>query len=84
MVVHRAANKSLLDSYSPERNADGEMVLRNATLLTDVATLANPAAQAARNLAARFLPDFHAVRDEMATTMNEIDHRLQEDFQVLP
>jgi 2-polyprenyl-6-methoxyphenol hydroxylase-like FAD-dependent oxidoreductase len=73
MVVHRAANESLPDSYSPERNAAGEMVLRNATLLTDVATLANPAAQAARNLAARFLLGFHAVRDEMATTMSEID-----------
>jgi len=62
-----------LDSYSPERNAVGEMVLRNATLLTDVATLANPAAQAARNLAARFLLGFHAVQDEMATPRSEID-----------
>jgi hypothetical protein len=73
MVVHGQANESLLDSYSPERNAVGEMVLRNAGLLTDVATLANPAAQAARNLAARFLLGFHAVRNEMATTMSEID-----------
>ena len=71
--MHHAANDSLLDSYSPERNAVGEMVLRNATLLTDVATLANPAAQAARNIAARFLLGFHAVQDEMASTMSEID-----------
>jgi 2-polyprenyl-6-methoxyphenol hydroxylase-like FAD-dependent oxidoreductase len=73
LVVHQAANDSVLDSYSPERNAVGEMVLRNATLLTDVATLANPAAQAARNIAARFLLGFHAVQDEMASTMSEID-----------
>ncbi len=73
MVVHGNARESLLDSYSPERNAVGEMVLRNATALTDVATLTNPAAQAARNVAARFLLGFHAVRNEMVATMSEID-----------
>jgi 2-polyprenyl-6-methoxyphenol hydroxylase-like FAD-dependent oxidoreductase len=73
MVVHGDARESLLDSYSPERNAVGDMVLRNASVLTDVATLTNPAAQAARNLVARFLLGFHAVRHEMATTMSEVD-----------
>ena len=63
MVVRGDARESLLDSYSPERNAVGEMVLRNASRLTDVATLANPAAQAARNLVARFLLGFHAVQN---------------------
>jgi hypothetical protein len=72
-VVHGDARESLLDSYSPERNAVGDMVLRNASVLTDVATLTNPAAQAARNLVARFLLGFHAVRHEMATTMSEVD-----------
>jgi 2-polyprenyl-6-methoxyphenol hydroxylase-like FAD-dependent oxidoreductase len=73
MVVHGDARESLLDSYSPERNAVGEMVLRNATRLTDVATLTNPAAQAARNLVARFMLGFHAVQNVMVTTMSEID-----------
>jgi 2-polyprenyl-6-methoxyphenol hydroxylase-like FAD-dependent oxidoreductase len=73
MVVHGDARESLLDSYSPERNAVGDMVLRNASALTDVATLTNPAAQAARNLVARFLLGFHAVRQEMAATMSEVD-----------
>jgi 2-polyprenyl-6-methoxyphenol hydroxylase-like FAD-dependent oxidoreductase len=73
MVVHGDARESLLDSYSPERNAVGDMVLRNAGVLTDVATLTNPAAQAARNLVARFLLGFHAIRHEMATTMSEVD-----------
>jgi hypothetical protein len=73
MVVHGDAQESLLDSYSPERNAVGDMVLRNASVLTDVATLVNPAAQAARNLAARFVLGFHAVRHEIATTMSEVD-----------
>jgi 2-polyprenyl-6-methoxyphenol hydroxylase-like FAD-dependent oxidoreductase len=73
MVVHGDARESLLDSYSPERNAVGDMVLRNASAMTDVATLTNPAAQAARNLVARFLLGFHAVRHEMAATMSEVD-----------
>jgi 2-polyprenyl-6-methoxyphenol hydroxylase-like FAD-dependent oxidoreductase len=73
MVVHDDARESLLDSYSPERNAVGDMVLRNASALTDMATLTNPAAQAARNLLARFLLGFHAIRHEMAATMSEVD-----------
>jgi 2-polyprenyl-6-methoxyphenol hydroxylase-like FAD-dependent oxidoreductase len=73
MVIHGDASDSLLDSYSPERSAIGDMVLRNATLLTDVATLMNPAAQAARNLVARFLLGFHAFRNEMTTTMSEVN-----------
>jgi 2-polyprenyl-6-methoxyphenol hydroxylase-like FAD-dependent oxidoreductase len=73
MVAHGDASERLLDSYSPERSAVGDMVLRNATALTDVATLMNPAAQAARNFAARFLLGFHAVRHEMAATMSEVD-----------
>jgi 2-polyprenyl-6-methoxyphenol hydroxylase-like FAD-dependent oxidoreductase len=73
MVVHGDARESLLDSYSPERNAVGEMVLRNASRLTDAATLTNPAAQAARNFVARFLLGFHAVQNEVVTTMSEID-----------
>jgi len=73
MVVHGDAGESLLDSYSPERSAVGDMVLRNATVLTEMGTLANPAAQAARNLAARFLLGFHAFRDKMVTTMSEVE-----------
>jgi hypothetical protein len=73
MVVRGQSNESLLESYSPERSAVGDMVLRNASLLTDLATLSNPAAQTARNLALRFLLGLHAVRDEMTTTMSEID-----------
>jgi hypothetical protein len=38
-----------------------------------MATLTHPTAQTARNLAARFLLGFHAIRHEMAATMSEID-----------
>lgn len=73
MVVRGRAGESLLDSYSPERSTVGDMVLSNAERLTDMATLSNPAAQAARNLALRFLLGLHAVRDRMATQMSEIE-----------
>ncbi|MEA1832175.1 FAD-dependent monooxygenase [Methylobacterium durans] len=73
LVVRGEAGEALLDSYSPERSAVGDMVLRNAERLTDMATLSHPAAQAARNLALRFLLGLHAVRDRMATQMSEIE-----------
>ena len=72
MVMHGQAAETLLESYSPERTAIGNMVLRNAEQLTDMATLSNPAAQMARNFALRFLLGFHAVRDKLATQMSEI------------
>ncbi len=73
LVLRGEAAPSLLDSYGPERNAVGEMVLRNAGRLTAMATLANPAAQAARNLVLRGLLALPAVRRRMAATMSEIE-----------
>ena len=80
LVRRGEAAPDLLDSYSPERDAVGEMVLRNASRLTMAATLANPAAQAARNLAIRALLGFHAVRDRMAATMSEIEIGYPDSF----
>jgi hypothetical protein len=71
MVTKGAAAPGLLDSYSPERSAVGDMVLHHATRLTDMATLSNPTAQALRNLAMRFALGLHTVRDRMATEMSE-------------
>lgn len=73
LVLRGEAVPTLLDSYSPERNAVGETVLRNAGRLTALATLANPAAQAVRNRALRWLLGLHAVRRRMAATMSEIE-----------
>jgi 2-polyprenyl-6-methoxyphenol hydroxylase-like FAD-dependent oxidoreductase len=73
LVVRGEARDSLLGSYSPERSKVGDMVLRNASLLTDMATLSNRAVLAARNLALRLLLGLHAVQDRMATTMSEVD-----------
>ena len=73
LVARREGAVGLLDSYSAERSAVGDMVLRNASRLTDIGTLSNPAAQAARNLAIRVLLGFPAVRHRMATQMSETD-----------
>ncbi len=73
MLSRGEASPGLLDSYTPERGAVGDLVLRNATWMTDMGTLAHPAAQAARNLALRFMLGFHAVQDRMAATMSEIE-----------
>jgi len=73
LVTQGAAAPALLDSYSPERSAVGEMVLRNATRLTDMATMSNPAAQGLRNRALRFALGFHAIQDRMAVTMSETE-----------
>ncbi|BAU91983.1 monooxygenase [Methylorubrum populi] len=73
LVLRGEAGPRLLDSYSPERNAVGETVLRNAGRLTALATLANPAAQAVRNRALGWVLGLHAVRRRMAATMSEIE-----------
>lgn len=73
LVLRGTAAPRLLDSYSPERNAVGEMVLRNAGRLTAMATLANPLAQSVRNRALRLLLSLPAVRRRMAATMSEIE-----------
>ncbi len=72
-LVERGASEALLESYSPERTAVGKMVLRNATRLTDIGTLANPAAQVVRDAVAHFALGFEAVRERMVTQMSETD-----------
>jgi hypothetical protein len=73
LVVHGLAKPTLLDSYSIERSAVGDMVLRNATALTDVALLRNPLAQAVRNFGAKILLGLSQVQHRMSNTMTELD-----------
>ena len=73
MVVRGEALPALLDSYTPERSAVGDIVLRNASRMTNVVTLSRPAAQGARNLVLRFMLGFHAVQKRMAATMSEVE-----------
>jgi 2-polyprenyl-6-methoxyphenol hydroxylase-like FAD-dependent oxidoreductase len=73
MVSRGEAAPSLLESYSPERSAVGDMVLRNASLLTNMAALTGRAAQSARDAVLHFLLGLHVVRARLATTMSETD-----------
>jgi 2-polyprenyl-6-methoxyphenol hydroxylase-like FAD-dependent oxidoreductase len=73
MVVHGEAKASLLESYSAERSAVGDLVLRNATVLTDVALLRNPVAQMVRNFAAKILLGLSQVQHRISDTMTEME-----------
>jgi 2-polyprenyl-6-methoxyphenol hydroxylase-like FAD-dependent oxidoreductase len=63
---------ALLDSYSTERSAVGEQVLKAAGRLTVVGTLKNHAAQQIRNTLARLLFGLAPFRRAMVDTMTEV------------
>ena len=73
LVIKGSAKPALLDSYSPERTAVGDRVLRNAGRLTVVATLRNPVLQGIRNAVARFATSFPFVQHKMANQLTEMD-----------
>jgi hypothetical protein len=73
LVVHGTAAPTLLESYSIERSAVGDRVLRNATRLTDLAVMRNPVVQAVRNFAARIVLGLSQVQHRMADTLTELD-----------
>jgi 2-polyprenyl-6-methoxyphenol hydroxylase-like FAD-dependent oxidoreductase len=73
LVIEGSAKPALLDSYSPERTAVGDRVLRNAGRLTEVATLRNPALQGIRNTIARFATSLPLVQHKMANQLTEMD-----------
>ena len=75
LVIKGKAGDRLLATYSPERSAVGDMVLRNAARLTKLATLHQPALQLLRNQLVGFLMRFAAVRRVFARTMTELDIR---------
>jgi 2-polyprenyl-6-methoxyphenol hydroxylase-like FAD-dependent oxidoreductase len=63
---------ALLQSYSEERSAIGEQVLKAAEVFTTVATLRNPVAQFMRNHLAPIITSFHQVQDEVRRGWQEI------------
>jgi hypothetical protein len=63
---------ALLASYSAERSAVGEQVLKQAGRLTAVGVMKNHAAQAARNWLAGLLFGLGPLRRAMADTLSEI------------
>jgi 2-polyprenyl-6-methoxyphenol hydroxylase-like FAD-dependent oxidoreductase len=64
--------EALLQSYSLERSAIGEQVLKAAEVFTTVATLRNPVAQFMRNHLAPIITSFHQVQDEVRRGWQEI------------
>jgi 2-polyprenyl-6-methoxyphenol hydroxylase-like FAD-dependent oxidoreductase len=73
MVWHRNAQSSLLDSYSIERSAIGDQVLRNASNMTKVGIVHNPILQEIRGLAATALGHIPALRQRFVDQLTEID-----------
>ena len=72
MVVHGQARDELLDSYSPERSAVGDEVLKSASRLTTVGTLRNPLAQGLRDIIVHIAFGFAPVQHAFATAMTEV------------
>ena len=64
--------ETLLDSYSLERSAIGDQVLKAAEAFTSIATLRNPIAQSLRNHVAPILTSFQFVRDLVRRNWSEI------------
>ena len=73
LVIDGAAKPSLLDSYSPERTAVGDRVLKNAGRLTEAATLSNPLLQDVRNAVLRFAATFPHFQHKVADQLAEMD-----------
>jgi len=73
-VVQRGQGRTetLLDSYSLERSAIGDKVLKAAEVFTTIATLRNPIAQSLRNHVAPILTSFQFVRDKVRRNWSEI------------
>src|SRR5579883_600357 len=69
----QAGDGVLLDSYSLERSAVGDHVLRNAGRLTRLAIMRNHLAQALRNEAVSLLARLAPVRRRFALAMSELD-----------
>ena len=68
----RAAAELLLSSYSAERSAVGDAVIRNASRLTSIALASHPVLQGLRNHVAGFLFGLGRVQHAMADTLEEL------------
>jgi len=72
-LVHAGrARDSLLDTYSSERSAVGDLVLRNAAAMTRVATARNPVAQELRNRLAPLIASLGFVQARFKATLSEL------------
>jgi len=72
MVIQGRCDEHLLDSYSPERSAVGDEVLKMAGRLTTVGTLKNPVLQSLRNVATHFMFGLPPVQNAFADSMTQV------------
>jgi len=73
MAVNGQAGSKLLATYSQERSAIGDQVLRNASVMTHVATVGNPFLQKLRNVAVGALGDLSIVQQRLVDQLAELD-----------
>jgi 2-polyprenyl-6-methoxyphenol hydroxylase-like FAD-dependent oxidoreductase len=73
LVIDGCAKPGLLDSYSPERSAVGDRVLKNACRLTEAAIVRNPVLQGIRNTVGKFATGFPFVQHKIANQLSEMD-----------
>jgi hypothetical protein len=72
LVIKNSCGNSLLDSFSPERSAVGDEVLKQAGRLTAVGTLKNPALQSIRNHVVHFMFGLSPIQHAFADSMTEV------------
>jgi 2-polyprenyl-6-methoxyphenol hydroxylase-like FAD-dependent oxidoreductase len=72
LVCHNTCPERLLESYSAERSAVGDAVLKAAGRLTKLATLRNHGVQAIRNAVAHLAFGLAPVREALAKSMSEV------------
>jgi 2-polyprenyl-6-methoxyphenol hydroxylase-like FAD-dependent oxidoreductase len=71
-VVRGACGEQLLDSYSAERSAVGDQVLRTVGRLTTIGTLHSPVAQGLRNVVGHLVLGLAPVREAVAANITEV------------
>lgn len=72
LVVKGRGTHALLDSYSPERSAVGEMVLKNADRLTSVGTTHSPVLRTVRDVVGHLMLGLAPVKHTMAETFTQV------------
>jgi 2-polyprenyl-6-methoxyphenol hydroxylase-like FAD-dependent oxidoreductase len=72
LVVRDTCDEHLLESYSQERSAVGDEVLKAAARLTAIGTMTNPVAQTVRNLVGHVMLGLSPVQHAFANTMTEV------------
>lgn len=72
LVNRGSCNESLLDSYSAERSAVGDEVLKSAGRLTTIGTLRSPALQTIRNIVGHAILGLAPAQRAFAENMSEL------------